>query len=508
MAVVLEGLGAAVDAAVAQDLGVLSVAELQEQVAVLASVRSRLAGWDAAVLAELDRRTGGLLPTGEGKPRPLAGWAADASGDTPSAAGRRIRLGAALTSGLPAVGAAVLDGRVGWQQATVLTRLVGRIDPAGLAEAEPDLIVAAQAMNPEQLAAWVAHQLATWVEPVLDAQDAGAQDRRYLKTRRNADGSLWGSFLLPAGDSETVLTTLEPLARKQGSDDARSAAQRRADALTEVCEQVLRHGQLPDAGGLRPQLSYVLPADWAARQADELSCPACARCPQHRRESFADLIAAGVPSTGSSRAGSQGAGSRGAGAGSEGGAGGGASGGSEGGAGGGAIGADGGAGTTDRVDRPVLPAEHRCAVAAWTGPQTRARIETMLCDARITRVLLDSRGQVHGLESLTDSVTPTQRRALAARDRGCTVRGCTRPPAMCDAHHLTARADGGPTTLGNMVLLCRRHHVLWHLGKISLHHLHAPWVTDSDSTGPPQPPPPRQPAEDAAALFGYVLRDG
>jgi len=29
--------------------------------------------------------------------------------------------------------------------------------------------------------------------------------------------------------------------------------------------------------------------------------------------------------------------------------------------------------------------------------------------------------------------------------------------------------------LWNLALLCRRHHVLWHLGKLHLHHLHTPW---------------------------------
>jgi hypothetical protein len=103
----------------------------------------------------------------------------------------------------------------------------------------------------------------------------------------------------------------------------------------------------------------------------------------------------------------------------------------------------------------------------------------MLCDARITRVLLDSLGQVRSLEPLSDSVTRAQRRALAARDLGCAAIGCTRPPAMCDAHHLQARADGGPTTLQNLVLLCRRHHVLWHLGKIGLEDLRVPWLIGS-----------------------------
>ena len=125
-----------------------------------------------------------------------------------------------------------------------------------------------------------------------------------------------------------------------------------------------------------------------------------------------------------------------------------------------------------------MPAEHSCAAAAWTGPQTRSRIETILCDARLSRVLLDPTGQVHSLHALTDSVTTAQRRALAARDLGCAARGCTRPPALCDAHHLTARQHHGPTSLDNLVLLCRRHHVLWHLGKLHHRDLHLPWHPD------------------------------
>ncbi|HVM27355.1 MAG TPA: HNH endonuclease signature motif containing protein, partial [Mycobacteriales bacterium] len=105
----------------------------------------------------------------------------------------------------------------------------------------------------------------------------------------------------------------------------------------------------------------------------------------------------------------------------------------------------------------------------------------------ISRVLLDSTGQVRGLEALRDTVTPSQRRALTARDGGCAARGCTRPPAMCDAHHLIARADDGPTELDNLVLLCRRHHVLWHLGKLRLRHLHVPWRPDARASGADPP---------------------
>jgi hypothetical protein len=115
-------------------------------------------------------------------------------------------------------------------------------------------------------------------------------------------------------------------------------------------------------------------------------------------------------------------------------------------------------------------------------------------------VLLDRLGQVAGLESLTDSVTPAQRRALIARDVQCVARGCTRPPAMCDVHHLTARADGGATTLSNLVLLCRRHHVLWHLGKITLTDLHVPWLDVAPSAPPGHRPRRRRSFSDISRL--------
>lgn len=51
-----------------------------------------------------------------------------------------------------------------------------------------------------------------------------------------------------------------------------------------------------------------------------------------------------------------------------------------------------------------------------------------------------------------------QRLALIVRDGGCSFPGCDRPPEWCERHHLTAWADGGPTDLDNLTLLCRYHH--------------------------------------------------
>jgi hypothetical protein len=100
----------------------------------------------------------------------------------------------------------------------------------------------------------------------------------------------------------------------------------------------------------------------------------------------------------------------------------------------------------------------------------------VLCDARIERLVLDDSGRIVSLTTDTDDVTAAQRRAVAARDRCCTRKGCSRPPAFCDLHHLIARADGGAHEVGNLVLLCRRHHVMWHRQQITLTDLRVPWL--------------------------------
>ena len=427
-------LRAAVDALVGRPAEQATVAQLAEVVGGGSPQLDRLDGWVRATEGELDARTGGQLPTDEGA----------VGGRLPRRPASRERLGSRLrTAGLlrqlPLVADAVLEGLLTPAQAQVLTRLVGKVEHEARLESQESLLLVAAPLDLVALRHWVAHQIATHVEPELEAEQERGHDRRFLQRSREADGSLRGRFLLSKEDSEALISTVEPLARRTGPSDPRSAGQRRADALVDVCEQVLRHGELPDTGGHRPQVTYVLPAGWAAAQQRRDMCVDCGpRCAEHQARSFSERLRADLPgSTGPTSA-------------------------------------------------------HACATAAWSGPQTRARVEALLCDARLSRLLLDGTGQVRGLESLSGAITSAQRRALAARDLGCTARGCTRPPSACDAHHLVRRVDGGATTLGNLVLLCRRHHVLWHKGKLRLLDLRIPWTTaappDRGATGPPAAP--------------------
>ncbi|MFT4011040.1 MAG: DUF222 domain-containing protein [Nocardioidaceae bacterium] len=98
-------------------------------------------------------------------------------------------------------------------------------------------------------------------------------------------------------------------------------------------------------------------------------------------------------------------------------------------------------------------------------------VRRMACDAEIIPAVLGSEGQLLDLGRVQRLVTTALWQALVLRDRHCAFPGCTRLPIACDAHHVQHWADGGPTSLDNMVLLCRRHHTLVH---------RSPWALSID----------------------------
>lgn len=55
-------------------------------------------------------------------------------------------------------------------------------------------------------------------------------------------------------------------------------------------------------------------------------------------------------------------------------------------------------------------------------------------------------------------------RAVILRATRCRFPRCTRPHPWCDAHHIRHWADGGETSLSNLLLLCWPHHTLVHEG--------------------------------------------
>ena len=78
------------------------------------------------------------------------------------------------------------------------------------------------------------------------------------------------------------------------------------------------------------------------------------------------------------------------------------------------------------------------------------------------RVVLRAKSQPLDIGRISRTIPNHIRRALIIRDGGCAFPSCGRRPRQCHAHHVIEWADGGPTSVDNLVLLCSAHHRLIH----------------------------------------------
>ena len=88
--------------------------------------------------------------------------------------------------------------------------------------------------------------------------------------------------------------------------------------------------------------------------------------------------------------------------------------------------------------------------------ETSQRLGATGCDASRVVMQHDAEGRIFEVGAKTRTIPPALRRALLHRDHSCRFPGCH--GRFCQAHHIRHWAQGGPTTLSNLVLLCRRHH--------------------------------------------------
>ena len=107
--------------------------------------------------------------------------------------------------------------------------------------------------------------------------------------------------------------------------------------------------------------------------------------------------------------------------------------------------------------------EHRTAIAAETARR-------LCCDAGIVPVVDGQTGEPLSVGRRTRSIPPAVRRALSNRDRGCRFPGCPATHRL-HGHHVRHWAEGGETSLDNLVLLCPTHHRLVHEGGFDVQRL-------------------------------------
>jgi len=154
---------------------------------------------------------------------------------------------------------------------------------------------------------------------------------------------------------------------------------------------------------------------------------------------------------------------------------------------------------------PLSPGVFLAHAPTCLPPDTSTRIA---CDADLVEMIHDSGGRVLDVGRKRRTVPPAIRRALDYRDGGCRFPGCN--CRYADAHHVVHWADGGETKLGNLVLLCRRHHRAVHEEGFRVKVREGPEGLQFRfyrPDGEPFPPVPRTPTVPADAMADLVRRN-
>jgi hypothetical protein len=94
-------------------------------------------------------------------------------------------------------------------------------------------------------------------------------------------------------------------------------------------------------------------------------------------------------------------------------------------------------------------------------------VKRLCCDGAVVALIEDAEGTVLDVGRRQRTVSTPLKRAVLARDRHCTFPGCHHTQHL-GAQHIQHWADGGDTTLDNLLILCSHHHRLIHEGGFAI----------------------------------------
>jgi len=117
---------------------------------------------------------------------------------------------------------------------------------------------------------------------------------------------------------------------------------------------------------------------------------------------------------------------------------------------------------TINIDYDRLRDQLGAALLSTNTPISAAQARRLACNSGLLPMVLDTDSVVLDLGRSERLHNRYQRIVMGKRDGGCIWRGCDRPPAWCEAHHITPWSEGGETNVRDGCLLCVVHHHLAH----------------------------------------------
>jgi hypothetical protein len=247
------------DALAAESLSEMPDARVEEDFVELHRAVERLERERLGRLAEIDRRR---MYERDGH-LSAASWLVNTFKLSWGAAREDLRMARALDE-MPHTSKGLEEGDVSLSAARVLVQ-ARAADPEAVRDAERELVHAARLHDVNDL-----QRMAVYWRQAVEHDHAGDADEAIRARRRlHASVSFMGMVRID-GDldpesGEAVLTALRAVmdseARRRTDVDHRTPAQRRADALSQVCRQWLDRSDRPHIAGERPHVTITVDAD-------------------------------------------------------------------------------------------------------------------------------------------------------------------------------------------------------------------------------------------------------
>lgn len=246
----MSSLRSVVDELAGEDIALVKSRQLEDDLVELDHQIGRLHAQRSRRLAEIDQRgtyeDAGYLST--------TAWLRHRCRISAHEATKRVHRARSLAA-MPATRAAYQDGHLTHSVIDQLSSARAR-HPDVFAGHEAALVGEVRRLGPRD-----ASRLIAYWRQALDHHDedgAARHRRRRLSIVSTFEGMVHGEFELDPEGGEVVMTALQALSETTDRSDERTPAQRRADALVDLCRDYLDHGDAPVRGGEKPHITLLV----------------------------------------------------------------------------------------------------------------------------------------------------------------------------------------------------------------------------------------------------------